>query len=191
MRRWRDARVRSYRARRTVIAPFRPPRRVAKPRRESSCSSRHRSVAPDRRRRVRAYDPNINTRNRTLSDRLSTLVEKRRVMASRRALRNESAFVYALTALAVALIAVGASGAYTHTDDSRVRTRGAYGEAASTDWTNQGLSMRELPRYSQYDNQIMIPFNLPRFQSALTTRHVNAHYAGSRYQACTMRRGTS
>lgn len=69
------------------------------------------------RRALGRFDPNTNTRNTQRSstmDRRSTLVEKRRAMASRRTVRNESAFVYALTALAVALTAVGASGAYTH-----------------------------------------------------------------------------
>ena len=103
-------------------------------------------------------------------------------------MRNESARAYALTALVVALTAVGALGAYTHVDDSRVPHPGCMrrGQASSGFDMCPGLLMRELPRYSHYDNHIMIPFNLPRFQSALTT-YVNANYGGnSDYPACTI-----
>ena len=103
-------------------------------------------------------------------------------------MRNESACAYALTALVVALTAVGALGAYTHVDDSRVPHPGCMKRGHARDVSNRcpGLKMYELPRYSNYDNHIMIPFNLPRFQSALTT-YVNANYGGnSDYPACTI-----
>jgi len=77
-----------------------------------------------------------------------------------------------------------ADGAYTHQDDSRIPHPGCLDMPRGQGYKCPGIRMNEV--YTDYQADIMNPFNLPRFTSAFDT-YVSTNYGSDPdYQACTL-----